>query len=105
MRECAATHDPAQDGERKLGGHLLACGSRTMALHDMRNFVGHHPGQFGLVIGSLNRAQIYVNRSARKSEGVDLFLIDDMKAVRPLLAGSMRRQLSSEALYVLCDRI
>ena len=105
LRERTLAHDPAQNGQRQLGRHLFAGGSRAMPLYHVGDFVRHHARQFGFVVRSLDGSQIHKDRPAGKSKSIDFFLIHDVKAVRPLLSRSMRRQLLPQTLHINRDRV
>ena len=45
--------------------------------------MGHHAGQFRFVVGRLNSAHVDENRPARNGKRVNLFLLDNVKLVRP----------------------
>src|SRR6185312_13582717 len=100
LRERTLAHDSPQDRQRKLRRHLLAGCARAVALYYVGNFVGDDACQLGFVVRRLDRPQIYENWSARKSKSVDFLLIHHMKAVWPLLARSVSRQLTSQPLHV-----
>ena len=104
LRQGTASHQSAKKGERQLRHHLLAGSARTVALHNVGNFVRHDARQLGFIIGGLDCAQIHVDGSAGKRERVDLFLVYNVEAVGPFLAWSARRQFSAEALHILSDR-
>ena len=105
LRERALAHHSAQNRQRQLRRHLFAGRARAMALHHVRNFVRHHARQFGFVVRGLNGSHIHKDRAAGKSEGIDFFLVHHVKGVRPLLSGSVRRQLLPQALHIDRDRI
>ena len=105
LRERALAHDPAQNRQRQLRRHLLAGRARAVALHHVGNLVRHHARQFSFVVRRLNGPHIHKDRAARKSEGVDLFLVHNVEGVWPLFPRSMRRQLLPQALHVDRDRI
>ena len=60
-----------------------------MALHNVRNLVGNDPGELSFIVCRLDRSHIHEDRPTGKSKGVDLFLVHDVEAVRPLLSGRM----------------
>ena len=76
-----------------------------MALHDVRNFVGDHTCKLCLVARCLDCSQVDEDRATRKGESVDLFLIDHVKTVGPLLAGRMRGEFHAKTLNITGDRI
>ena len=65
----------------------------------------HYAGQLRFVVASLDGSQVYVDREAWNCKGVDLLLIDHMKAVRPLLSRCVRHQLQPQLLHVFADGI
>ena len=48
-----------------------------MTRGDVRNFVSHNAGELGLFGGAKDQAAINIEKSAGKSEGVDLIGVDD----------------------------
>src|SRR5437867_11161418 len=91
-------------------GELRECGFAGllggMTQNDVGDFVRHHACQLAFVIRRLNSANVYVDRAPRESEGIDLLDVHHMETKRPFVwTRRMRRQLLTELLHILCDRI
>ena len=76
---------------------------RTVTRRDVRNFVRHHAGQFGFVVGSENQTAVDVEESAGKRERVDFVGFDDFDREWNLRVG-VPDEILADAVDVFVDR-
>jgi hypothetical protein len=68
-----------------------------MAQRDVRHFVRHHSGDFTLALRGFHHAAIEEHRAARQREGVDVFLVHDVKRVLELRVLELGRHCLSKS--------
>jgi hypothetical protein len=49
-----------------------------VARGDVRNFVGHDAGEFGLFLGAKDQAAVNIEKAAGEGEGVDFVRVNDL---------------------------
>ena len=97
---------PAADKQQRNAGVLdqlrPRCAARAVARRHVRDLVGHHARQFGLVLGQLDQAGVDVEVAAGQRERVDLVGVDHLDRERHLGIGTVDDVLP-DAVDVLCD--
>src|SRR5439155_11477380 len=100
----ASTQNTAQRSANSADELTLGSLVCSMAQNHVRNLMSHHSGDLRFVVRCFNGAAIYVNRSAGKREGIDLFFVDDLEGKWKLvLVGSSGDKLCTETGEVVRD--
>src|SRR5207245_3380842 len=100
----ASADDPAYDADARLGqiGLLRLMGAVTQS--DVRDLVRQHARQLPFVARVVEHSAVDENEPARKSERVDVRLIDDTELIREIRTSGVRREPVPDSIHVIIHR-
>ena len=95
----------AEDSQPGLRQHRFGGLVGAMAQSDVRQFMGHHSSELGLIVRSFDRATVYEYISSGQRKSIDGFIIHAMKFERILHAarGQLLRQTRTQLCQVSID--
>src|SRR5262249_42092393 len=96
-----ARQNTAEDSGDACAERVLLCFCClrcSVTQRDVAKLVRHHPGHLAFITRGLNHSAVYVHRSARQRERVDVARIDDFEVVTKFRVLKLRRNSREQSL-------